>query len=161
MTDNRTPPPPQLGTPETEIQAAAARYAWGFAHHSEKMQHGPLTWPDEAQHIFDGIKTGLTTAILPSLSGFKTIREKAPANMAFALISALEDGFLSLKSVSQYDQACNYLDLLEGTLNCTTHALEMIRTQAENDFEERFARQLTHRVNFAEKTLKQLREFVK
>ena len=162
MTDTRTPPPPPpLGTPETVIQAAAARYAWGFAHHSEKMQHGPLTWPDEAKQIFKGIETGLSHGILRDFSSFKTLREKSPANMSLTLVSALQDGLFSLESATQFDQAWHCLDLLEGAVNCTAYALEMIRTQAENNNEERWVRQLTHRVNFAQKTLKQLREFVK
>lgn len=148
-------------TDETLIRVNAARQSFGLAPYSEQYPSGSFSWPDEARQILYGVETGLSQGILGDFPGFKTLAAKSPAVMAVTLVKALQDGFLSLKSVTQFEQAWHRLDLLERTLRCTADSLAMTRAQAEGEDEERFLRCLTHRINFAEKTFKHLREVIK
>lgn len=161
MNRKQTPPPPSPLTPETLAAANAARTAFGHPPHSEKSNNAPFLWPDEAKQIFYGVERNLSHGFLRDHPGLKTLSEKSPAAMTGALVNAMHDGFLSLKSVAQFDQAWHRLNLLERTLRCITDAFEMIHIQVESQDEEYFLRGLKRRIDFAQKTLKQLREFVR
>jgi hypothetical protein len=161
MNRKQIPPPSSPLTPEDLVKANAMRMAFGHPPHSKKNHNEPFLWPDEANQIFYGVERNLSHGFLRDHPGLKTLSAKSPADMTGALVNALHNGLLSLNSVTQFDQAWHRLNLLESTLRCVTDAFEMIHIQVESQEEEYFLSGLKRRIDFAQKTLKELREFVK
>ncbi len=161
MNRKQMPPPPPLATPEDLAAANAMCVAFGYSPHSEKNLNTQFAWSDEAKQIFYRAELMLSHGILRDHPGFKTLSAKSPVAMTVALVHALQDDFLSLKLVTKFDHAWHRLELMGRTLGCATDALEMIRAQAESQNEESFLRLLKRRIDFAQKSLKQLREFVR